>query len=122
MQTKQTKFLVGFLDDREESVRLSPLRHFSDVTDPHRADTDTAFFFHVPRSGGSTVKTILGKCLRLVQANKVGGRGGHDTDARLAVLEVRESRFVNVDTTTVAGILRAAGLGLTASGLAYDRA
>ena len=99
-----------------EHEYLLPLRHFSDVSDPYRADTDTAFFFHVPRSGGSTVKTILGKCLRLVQASEVGARDGHDTDSQLSVLEVNESRFVNVDTTTVTGIQRAIDLGLTSLG------
>ena len=101
--------------DREHEYLL-PLRHFSDVSDPYRADSDTAFFFHVPRSGGSTVKTLLGKCLRLVQASEVGARDGHDTDSQLSVLEVNESRFVNVDTTTVSGIQRAIDLGLTLSG------
>jgi hypothetical protein len=101
-----------------EHEYLSPLRHFSDLSDPHRPDSDTAFFFHVPRSGGSTVKTILGKCLRLVQASEVGVRDGHGTDPSLQVLEVQESRFVNVDTTTVPGIQRAVDMGLVASGLA----
>ncbi len=101
-----------------EHAYLAPLRHFSDVSDPLRTESDTAFFFHVPRSGGSTVKTIIGKCLRLVQASEVGVRDGHGTDPLLQVLEVQESRFVNVDTTTVPGIHRAAEMGLTASGLA----
>ena len=65
------------------------------------------------------VETLLGKCLRLVQASEVGARDGHDTDSQLSVLEVNESRFVNVDTTTtVSGIQRAIDLGLTMAGLA----
>ncbi|KAL3794800.1 hypothetical protein ACHAW5_005221 [Stephanodiscus triporus] len=101
-----------------EHEYLSPLRHFSDVSDPSRPDADTAFFFHVPRSGGSTVKTILGKCLILVQASEVGVRDGHGADPILQVVDVQESRFVNVDTTTVPGIQRAIDLGLVRSGLA----
>lgn len=96
---------------------LLPLKHFSDVTDPPRP-TDTAFLFHVPRAGGSTLKDVVGKCLKLVQSSEVGVREGHGSDPKLAVLEVQESRYVNVDTTTVPGIQRAVDLGLSESGLA----
>lgn len=101
----------------EEHNFLGPLRHFADVKDPHRP-SDTAFFFHVPRAGGSTMKDVIGKCLRLVQCSEVGVRDGHDKDPILQVLDVKESKYVNVDTTTVPGIQRAVDLGLTTSGLA----
>lgn len=100
----------------EEHMFLEPLRHFSDVKDPHRP-SDTAFFFHVPRAGGSTMKDIIGKCLKLVQSSEVGVRDGHDKDPILQVLDVKESKYVNVDTTTVPGIQRAVDLGLATSGL-----
>jgi len=96
---------------------LLPLRHFADVSDPNRA-SDTAYFFHVPRAGGSTMKEIIGKCLTLVQSSDVGVRDGHGTDPVLAVLEVGSSKYVNVDTTTIPGIQRAVDLGLSNSGLA----
>ena len=96
---------------------LLPLRHFADVSDPNRA-SDTAYFFHVPRAGGSTMKEIIGKCLTLVQSSDVGVRDGHGTDPVLAVLEVGNSKYVNVDTTTIPGIQRAVDLGLSNSGLA----
>ncbi|KAL9178516.1 hypothetical protein ACHAXT_001854 [Thalassiosira profunda] len=102
--------------DPEHSFLL-PLRHFADVSEPHRP-SDTAFFFHVPRAGGSTVKDIIGKCLKLVQSSEVGVRDGHDADPKLQVLELHESRYVNVDTTTIPGIQRAVDLGLSSSGLA----
>jgi len=95
---------------------LTPLHHFADVRDPPR-QTDTAFFFHVPRSGGSTVKDMLGKCMRLVQSSEVGVRDGHDRDTTLQVLTVQENKYVNVDTTTIPGIQRAVDLGLAQSGM-----
>ena len=95
---------------------LAPLHHFSDVRDTPRP-TDTAFFFHVPRAGGSTIKAMLGKCMRLVQASEVGVRDGHDQDTALQVLTVQENKYVNVDTTTIPGIQRAVDMGLTRSGM-----
>jgi len=101
----------------EEHIFLVPLRHFADVKDPPRP-SDTAFFFHVPRAGGSTMKDIIGKCLKLVQSSEVGVRDGHDKDPILQVLDVKESKYVNVDTTTVPGIQRAVDMGLAMAGLA----
>ena len=95
---------------------LAPLHHFADVRDTPRP-TDTAFFFHVPRAGGSTIKAMLGKCMRLVQASEVGVRDGHDHDTALQVLTVQENKYVNVDTTTIPGIQRAVDMGLTRSGM-----
>ncbi len=56
-------------------------------SDPFRRDTNTAFFFQVPRSGSGAVKDIVGKCLHyLVMCIKVGIRDGHGADAVLQVL------------------------------------
>ena len=59
---------------------LAPLRYFADVKSPRRLSTDTPFFFHVPRSGGQTVKDIVGKCLGKTLACEVGVRDGHGDD------------------------------------------
>ena len=96
---------------------LVPIRHFADVTD-HVRPEDTAFFFHVPRAGGSTIKSIIGKCLHLVQSSEVGVRDGHDRDTMLQVLDVEGNSYVNVDTTTIPGIQHSVDLGLAQSGLA----
>ena len=101
----------------DEHQYLVPLRYFSDMSDPARP-TDVPYFFHVPRAGGSTVKEVVGNCLKLVQASDVGVRDGHGEDPVLQVLDIKECRYVNVDTTTVPGIQRAAALGLSSSGLA----
>jgi len=96
---------------------LLPLKHFADVSDTNRP-SDTSYFFHVPRAGGATVKAVIGKCLKLVQSSEVGVRDGHGSDPQLSVLDVFESKYVNVDTTTIPGIQRAVDLGLAESALA----
>ena len=73
-------------EDDPQNQFLVPLRYYADMSDPYRRDTDTAFFFQVPRSGGSTIKDILGKCLRLVMSTEVGIRDGHGSDTVLQVL------------------------------------
>ena len=51
----------------------------SDVTVPLSA-TETPFFWHIPRSGGTLIKTLLGTCLQKVVASEFGALDGHDTD------------------------------------------
>ena len=103
-----------------ENVRLSKsLQMLADLDDLPLKDSDVPFFFHVPRSGGSTVKDILGSCIGFVQASDVGARHGHKHDKTLEVMQEKDgSQFVNVDTTTAEGIHRAKKLGLVQSGLA----
>jgi len=96
---------------------LGPLRYFEEVRDPPRL-TDVPFFFHIPRSGGQTFKDIAGQCLGKVLASEVGVRDGHGQDPTLAVVEIESNRYVNVDTTSTAGLTRATDLGLAASGMA----
>ncbi len=103
-----------------ENVRLSKsLQMLADLDDMPLKESDVPFFFHVPRSGGSTVKDILGSCIGFVQASDVGARHGHKHDKTLEVMQEKDgSQFVNVDTTTAEGIHRAKKLGLVQSGLA----
>lgn len=96
---------------------LQPLRYFADTSTAQRK-SDVNFFFHIPRSGGQTIKELSGKCLGKVLASEVGVREGHGQDATLQVLEINEAKYVNVDTTSIDGLQRAAVLGLTHAGLA----
>jgi hypothetical protein len=41
-------------------------------TDPYDDLMDTPIFFHIPRSGGTTLEHVLGQCLGLIQASQVG--------------------------------------------------
>lgn len=96
---------------------LEPLKYFAGVSSPTRS-SDTPFFFHVPRSGGQTIKEIVGECLGMIQASEVGIRDGHGQDPNLQVIDVKNAQYVNVDTTTVDGLKRAATMGLAESHMA----
>jgi len=93
--------------------------NMADVTEP-RNDDDIPLFWHVAKSGGSTVKDMYEFCSQLVMASDVGVRDGHDQDETLAIVEIPElsARYVNVDTIHPDGIARAKRLGLAQSGLA----
>ena len=76
---------------------------------------DVPFFFHIPRSGGSTVSDIMGKCLGLVIASQAGA--GHDENALEIYSSPWGSKYANVDTTTISGIVRAHQLSMMQSGV-----
>lgn len=90
--------------------RDSILDNFAD-TIADSLPTFTPFFFHVPRSGGQTVKDVVGLCLSKTQATDVGIRDGHQTDTQLQIVSIENAKYVNVDTTTKEGIERAAMMG-----------
>lgn len=96
---------------------LQPFRYFADTTTLRRK-SDSNFFFHIPRSGGSTIKEIAGRCLRKTLASEVGVRDGHGEDVMLQVVDFDGNKYVNVDTTSIDGLHRSANLGLAASKLA----
>jgi hypothetical protein len=96
---------------------LLPYQYFADLTTQFRP-SDLNFFFHIPRSGGQTIKDIAGKCLGKTLASEVGVREGHGQDPTLQVIEYNEAKYVNVDTTNIEGLIRAAELGLASSNLA----
>lgn len=100
------------------------LNGYKDTWDPWE-ETDQPVFWHIPKAGGSTIKDIMGTCHRFTMASEAGVYEGHDQDTQIKVVrpggvppDQDPSPFVNVDTTTVAGIERAKALGLAESGLA----
>lgn len=94
--------------------------HLVDVTERPNPSTETALFWHIPKSGGTTAKRLY-ECLGQTLANRLGAdpRFGHDEDNEIIVFQpfatTPDVKFVNVDTTTKKGILRAAKLGLVPS-------
>jgi hypothetical protein len=60
---------------------------FADVKTPYAAGRDTPYLWHVPRSGGVIVKTLMSHCLKMTLAAEVGELEGHDSD------EVRKKSF-----------------------------
>lgn len=107
-------------------IPLIELNHFRDSWSPY-SPKDVPIYFHIPKAGGSTVKDVIGSCLRMVMASEFGVTDGHDKDTEIAIVYPKvpggtgaedRSPFVNVDVSTVAGIERAAKMGFADSGLA----
>ena len=69
-----------------------------------------------PSSSYSIIKDIVGKCLKQTLASEVGVRDGHAQDEILQVLDFNGAKYVNVDTTSIEGLHRAAAMGLASSG------
>jgi len=113
------------MSKREEKIPLKELGNFKDLWDPYEV-TDVPIFWHIPKAGGSTIKDVVGSCHRFTMATEFGVTDGHDKDTKIAVVYPKapgdadgdRSPFVNVDTTTVAGIQRAKTMGFADSGLA----
>lgn len=91
---------------------------FADVSDQPLELMDTAIFWHVPRSAGTTIKHVLATCLGKAVASEAGGLEGHHLDERLELLKRPQGLFLNVDTTTQVGLRHAKSLGLVQSKMA----
>ena len=106
-----------------DNVQLSKsLQFLANITTAFNTTSDVPLFFHIPRSGGSTIKDILGMCMGKVEATDVGVRNHRLKLGSEYVLQVVNSddgaAFVNVDTSTAKGIHRAKRMGLVESRLA----
>jgi hypothetical protein len=107
------------------TVQLPPAveTNLTDIWEPYDRNgssrKDTPIFWHILKSGGTTVKDYSSDCLNLVLSNEQGIQFGHDADTVIQVMQVpSERRFINVDSTTRPGIDRAKRLGLAESVLA----
>ena len=88
------------------------------------------FFWHIPRSGGTSLSTIFSNCLSLVQASSsltsppIYARGEDEAlasrfrDPTLYVVQTKGHSFVNVDLDSVEGVQRAVQGGLVSKELA----
>lgn len=80
--------------------------------------SDHALFLHMPKTGGTTTKNILGVCHHKVLASEAGIKG-HAHDKEIAVVKgYGDSLFVNVDPTTPDGIKHAFDMGFADAHLA----
>ncbi len=62
-------------------TRLPPaLNVFANVDELPIELMDTAVYWHIPRSAGTTMKHVLATCLGRVITTEVGGTGGHNLD------------------------------------------
>jgi len=93
--------------------------HLVDVKDKPNPDAETALFWHIPKSGGTTAKRLY-QCMGQTLAHRVGAdpKFGHDQTDEVVVFEPHQGKdwkVVNVDTTIKPGILRAKKMGLVQS-------
>ncbi|KAL9188453.1 hypothetical protein ACHAXT_006831 [Thalassiosira profunda] len=96
------------------------------LAEPPHLEEKNVLFWHIPKSGGTTAKSIC-ECLDLTVASRAGAlpQFGHDQDEEILAYRPWDKRnkgvgprYVNVDTTQKPGILRAAQLGLVPANLA----
>lgn len=95
------------------------LRPVDSVPEP---ETEVVVFWHVPRSGGTNLKSIY-ECMGRTIAHKAGvdPRYGHASEEEVIAFRpwpgVSRASYVNVDTTSRQGVERARRLGVVPSGL-----
>lgn len=97
----------------------SRLRPVDKAPEPEK---EVVVFWHVPKSGGTTLKSIY-ECMGKTIANRAGvdPRFEHHNEDEIVAFRpwpgVSKASYVNVDTTSRAGIDRAKKLGLVESGV-----
>jgi len=77
--------------------------NLADVTDP-RSASDVPVFWHVIRSGGTSIKTIGAKCLGFQMATDYGIN--HE-EQQLQVIETPSGKYLNFDASSLIGLQRA---------------
>ena len=114
------RFIEGATSKRHVGMELPALfEGFADVDQPYNKQSDLPFFWHVPRTGGTTMNDILVDCLQLTVASNSGVFEGHGDDVELQVVHFdRRYNYVNVDLSTMEGIERAKKLSMVSSGIA----
>ena len=101
------------------SNELIPARFkvFADLRTPFVVGRDTPFYWHIPRSGGVVLKTLLSHCLGQTLSAEVGELNGHENDLEVKVISFAEHNYTNVNVATPEGIARALNRGLVPSHL-----
>ena len=99
-------------------VRLGPLANIAYVTEPIR-ENDVPIFWHISRAGGSTLKHVMGQCLGMVISSDYGSKMNLLAEDHLRIVTADHGgKYVNCDTSTVAGIDMARSMGLVESNMA----
>jgi len=90
----------------------------SNLTTVYNPNKETPYFWDVHFSGESIAEAVFGHCHGLIQACEFGLRQPEFTEDKLATFELDGIKYVNVDTTTLPGIIRANKLQLSQSHIA----
>jgi hypothetical protein len=102
--------------------RWNSYRYLANAPIDPNMQNDIPVFYHIPKSGGSSIKDIILNCHFKAMASEVGILDGHDQDDELNLVHIKGqtelSIHVNVDVTTRKGLQRAKRMRLVESGLA----
>lgn len=119
--------LSSYIEDVESEVKKAPLvnvhmnqtdilKHtlleypFNGIADVNTpiAKSQTGFFWQIPRTGGSSLKDILGQCLYLVQASRTSSEVCSIVSQKddLKICKTNIGAFVNCDPSDDHGIQR----------------
>ena len=101
-----------------EDLLWKDLAGYADISEPYNpSSSDIAFFWHIPKCGGTTLQDLMMHCLGMVGANEVGGTYVNNGPLQIVQLD-NGNRYVNVDVSQPDGIQHAHDLGFASSGLA----
>jgi len=134
------------LSRKSLAKRMRPLQNLTDLTIPYNPEVETPYFWEVALSGESVAKRVFAHCHELVQACDQGRKQPHYDEDVLATFTINPSfpssqqqhqqpqrrkpqqrqqphllanaSYVNVDLSTLPGILHASSLDLASSHLA----
>jgi hypothetical protein len=114
----------------DQTMQQADPSHIQQVQSYGPAVKHVPFFWHIPRSGGTSFSTLFGTCLGLVQAASSYSAPAIYTrwedkelanrfkDPTLYVVSMKKQRFVNVDLNDLQGVMRAVKGNLISSELA----
>ncbi len=95
---------------------LEYIKPLQDLTKPYNASIETPFFLDIPLTGSSVVKLSMSKCQSLTLGCELGlQQPNYNEDKLSTFVSTRRgynATYVNVDTSTKAGLKRASKLDL----------
>jgi len=100
-------------DDEYDDDNNHQHQHQHQHQDP--SVTSVGLYWQIPRSGGTTLKYVLGVCLELTQASRTSKDYCDVERPDLHVCSTRFGKYVNADTSDDYGIVRAHRLNLVPS-------
>lgn len=117
-QWNDIQFHRSLLTLTTEHVNQYPFNNFLDVSDVLTQEKTMGFYWQVPRCGGTTLKHIIGTCLKRVQASRAAADYCDMNSDELSICHTKLGTFVNADPSDHLGIQRSEKMGLVTSGIA----
>lgn len=115
-ENEQTnRSLRGYVVNQHKIEIPRVLTNLGDFASPLK-NHDLPVYWHVLKSGGTTMKHIFCQCFNFVAATENGLADGQDSDKDLNIIWKEGMSYVNVDTSTPHGIAKAKSLHLAQSG------